>query len=46
MKLYDKIEQANQELLRCKKMQGDLMREVDEMKRYEEKKTNFINQSV
>ncbi len=26
MKLYDKIEQANQELLRCRKIQADLQK--------------------
>lgn len=34
MRLYDRIEQANQELIRCRKMQADLIKEVEEMKRY------------
>ena len=42
MRLYDRIEQANQEQLRCRKMQAELMREVEEMRRYEEKKTSLI----
>lgn len=46
MKLYDRIEQANQELIRCRKVQADLQNEVDEMKKYEEKKTSFIEQTV
>lgn len=46
MKLYDRIEQANQELIRCRKVQADLQKEVDEMKRYEEKKTSFIEQTA
>lgn len=46
MKLYEKIEQVNQELIRCRKMQGDLQREADELKSYEEKKSSFIQQSV
>jgi hypothetical protein len=46
MRLYDRMEQANQELLRCRKMQADLMKEVDEMRRYEEKKTSQIEQVV
>jgi hypothetical protein len=29
MRLYDRIEQTNQELLRCKKVQAELTREVD-----------------
>lgn len=28
MKLYDKIEQANQELIRVKKMEADLMKDI------------------
>jgi hypothetical protein len=46
MKLYDEIEQKNQELLRYRKMQSDLTKEVEEMKQYEEKKTNYINKAV
>jgi hypothetical protein len=30
MKLYDKIEQANQELIRVKKMEADLIKEMEE----------------
>jgi hypothetical protein len=29
MRLYDRIEQANQELLRYRKMQADLVKEVE-----------------
>ena len=46
MKLYDKIEQANQELLRCRKMQADLQKEAEELKNYGEKKSSEIQQAV
>lgn len=46
MKLYDKIEQANQELLRFKKMQADLLKDIEEKKKIEEKKNSYIETSV
>ena len=46
MKLYDKIEQANQELLRFKKMQSDLLKDIEEKKKIEEKKNSYIETSV
>lgn len=46
MKLYEKIEQVNQELIRCRKMQADLQKEADELKSYEEKKSSYIQQAV
>ena len=46
MKLYDKIEQANQELLRFKKMQADLLKDIEEKKKIEEKKNNYLETSV
>lgn len=46
MKLYDKIEQANQELLRFKKMQADLLKDIEEKKKIEEKKNSYLETSV
>lgn len=46
MKLYDKIEQVNQELLRFKKMQSDLIKDIDEKKKIEEKKNSYLETSV
>ncbi len=46
MKLYEKIEHANQELIRVKKVYADLEWEIGEKKRNEQKKTDYISQTV
>lgn len=46
MRLYDRIEQLNQELIRTKKIQAELMKDIDEKRRNETKKTDYIHQSV
>jgi hypothetical protein len=46
MKLYDKIEQTNQELLRVKKIQADLSKEIADKQQEQQRKTEFIQQVV
>lgn len=46
MKLYDHIEALNQELIRVKKIESDLMRDIDNKQKNESKKNDFIKNSV
>jgi hypothetical protein len=46
MKLYERIEYTNQELIRVRKMEGDLVREIEGKQEVESKKTDFIQSVV
>lgn len=46
MKLYERIQHINQELIMAKKIEADLIKVVEDKKMNEQKKTNFINESV
>jgi hypothetical protein len=46
MRLYDQIEAANQELIRVKKIETDLLKDIDTKKLNEAKKSEFVKNSV
>lgn len=46
MKLYDHLEALNQELIRVKKIESDLMRDIEIKQKNESKKNDFIKNSV
>ncbi len=46
MRLYDQIEAVNQELIRVKKIETDLLKDIDTKKLNEAKKSEFVKNSV